>query len=90
MILLEDIELIAFNWNTYSDGKKQKPVVVLCGNKLDEEPSRVVSTAEGQKVANEFNTLFMETSAKTGLNVNEVFIVALKSLPDLQDKELIN
>lgn len=35
--------------------------------------SRAVSTEEGANFANENHLLFIETSAKTGMNVDEVF-----------------
>merc|ERR1719240_760223 len=45
---------------------------VLVGNKLDLEP-RVVSTARGQAVADEYGIPFFETSAQSGQGVDEAF-----------------
>eukprot|EP01119_Soliformovum_irregulare_P016001 TRINITY_DN458_c0_g4_i1.p1 TRINITY_DN458_c0_g4~~TRINITY_DN458_c0_g4_i1.p1 ORF type:complete len:140 (-),score=34.09 TRINITY_DN458_c0_g4_i1:55-474(-) len=44
----------------------------LVGNKID-APNRAVSTAEGEKMAKDLNVLFMETSAKTNVNIAELF-----------------
>ena len=47
-------------------------MIVLVGNKLDDEENRQVSTEEGQMLAKEQGLdekLFIETSAKTGINV---------------------
>ena len=49
-------------------------VVMLVGNKIDLEHRRVVSTEEGQKFAQDHGLLFIETSAKTGHNVEEAFV----------------
>jgi Ras-related protein Rab-2A len=49
-------------------------VIMLIGNKVDLETRRVVSTEEGQKFAQEHGLIFLETSAKTALNVEEAFV----------------
>ncbi len=48
------------------------PLVIL-GNKVDLEEERVVSTEEGKILAKELHCGFMETSAKTGINVRDAF-----------------
>ncbi|KAL8447834.1 hypothetical protein Emed_004129 [Eimeria media] len=45
----------------------------LAGNKTDLVADRVVKTQEAQQFAEEQGIFFMETSAKTGKNVNELF-----------------
>ena len=47
--------------------------LILVGNKCDLEEERVVSTQEGEKLAQELGLTYMETSAKTGENVNDAF-----------------
>eukprot|EP01016_Furgasonia_blochmanni_P045163 TRINITY_DN6333_c0_g1_i5.p1 TRINITY_DN6333_c0_g1~~TRINITY_DN6333_c0_g1_i5.p1 ORF type:complete len:234 (+),score=43.32 TRINITY_DN6333_c0_g1_i5:62-703(+) len=51
---------------------KRAPTVIV-GNKIDLENKRKVPTEDGKKLAQEFDCPFIETSAKTGLNCNEVF-----------------
>lgn len=47
---------------------------ILVGNKADmDESKRAVPTARGQALANEYGIKFFETSAKTNLNVEQVF-----------------
>jgi small GTP-binding protein len=53
-------------------GKEDVPVV-LVGSKCDLADQRQVSTEEGQELAKKLNCPFFETSAKTRLNVDEVF-----------------
>ena len=48
-------------------------VTVLVGNKADREADRRVPRGEGEKLARENNLMFMETSAKTGQGVQEMF-----------------
>lgn len=48
--------------------------VYLVANKLDLVEKRVVSFEEGEALAKEFKTSFMEVSAWSGQNVNESFL----------------
>jgi small GTP-binding protein len=47
--------------------------IVLVGNKCDLEDERVVGKEQGQSLARQWNCAFMETSAKSKINVNEMF-----------------
>ena len=49
-------------------------VIMLIGNKSDLGTKRAVNYEEGEKFANEHGLLFMETSAKTAYNVEQVFL----------------
>ena len=46
---------------------------ILIGNKCDWEDKRVVSTEQGQQLANELGIPFMEVSAKSNINVEKAF-----------------
>jgi len=48
---------------------------MLVGTKNDLENQRVVSTADGKKVAEQCGAFFLETSAKTGQGVEEAFMI---------------
>lgn len=48
--------------------------IMLIGNKCDLSHKRVVSTNEGLQFAKKNGLLFMEVSAKTAHNVDEVMI----------------
>jgi Ras-related protein Rab-8A len=47
--------------------------IILIGNKCDLLDKKVVSTAQGLKLAKEYGLKFFETSAKTNLQVEEAF-----------------
>ena len=51
----------------------QKVIIYIVGNKIDMENQRKVKTEEGQKIAEEYNFPFAETSVKDGININETF-----------------
>ncbi|XP_077002484.1 ras-related protein Rab-41 isoform X2 [Tamandua tetradactyla] len=48
-------------------------VIMLVGNKIDLSDERQISTEEGEEKSREFNVMFIETSAKTGYNVKNLF-----------------
>lgn len=47
--------------------------MILVGNKCDLEDERAVGKDQGMKVARDFNCAFLESSAKSKVNVNEIF-----------------
>jgi len=54
--------------------------VMLIGNKCDLSHRRAVSYEEGEQFAKEHGLVFMEASAKTAQNVEEVIFYALDNL----------
>ena len=55
--------------------------VFLIGNKVDLEESRLVPKEKALQFKKDFDLdLFMETSAKTGLNTQEIFVEAERVL----------
>jgi len=72
----------AKNW--IKELKRQAPaeiVIALAGNKADLNSKRVVETEVAQAYADENGLIFMETSAKTAMNVNDIFFAIAKQLP---------
>uniref|UniRef100_A0A7S3JSL2 Uncharacterized protein n=1 Tax=Aureoumbra lagunensis TaxID=44058 RepID=A0A7S3JSL2_9STRA len=55
-------------------------VVMLIGNKADLEHRRAVSVDEGERFARDHGLIFMETSAKTAMNVERAFIRTADSI----------
>ncbi|KAK2190058.1 hypothetical protein NP493_90g01018 [Ridgeia piscesae] len=77
------------NWITsIQEGIEDGTVLMLLGNKVDllgdSEDGRVVTTKDGAKLADEYDMLFCETSAKSGRGVQES-VRAMASL--LREKE---
>ncbi|XP_058791792.1 ras-related protein Rab-37 isoform X2 [Phymastichus coffea] len=63
-------------------------VIMLLGNKCDCSSERVVRKEEGQRLSNEYKVPFMETSAKTGLNVELAFQAVARELKAKSNKEI--
>jgi GTPase KRas protein len=61
---------------------KDRPKVpfVLVGNKCDLEKDRQVATQEGSQLASSFNAPFYESSAKTRVNVDEIFHAIVREI----------
>jgi len=61
------------NWMKQIEQHASKDVAkVLVGNKSDKE-DKVIDTETGKQLADEYGLDFFETSAKTGLNIAELF-----------------
>lgn len=61
-------------------------IIVLVGNKTDLNDKRQVTTEEGEKKAQEFKVMFIETSAKAGHNVKTLFKRIAQALPGMEDR----
>ena len=63
------------NWITQIKEEASKNVVIyLASNKIDvADDLKVITPEEGQKMAAEYQMPFFETSAKEGININEIF-----------------
>ena len=67
------------------DCKKQSPktvFLILIGNKKDLEDKRQISYDEGEEFARKNNMLFFETSAKTGENIENVFLTSAQKIAE--------
>ena len=54
--------------------------IVLVGNKSDLDDKRQVSYEEGKELAEKNELLFFESSAKDGINVDEIFVNSAKEI----------
>ncbi|XP_071002060.1 ras-related protein Rab-26-like [Oncorhynchus clarkii lewisi] len=69
------------------DYAQQDVVLMLLGNKADATQQRVVKREDGERLAKEFGVPYMETSAKSGLNVELSFTAVAKELKHRSMKE---
>jgi Ras-related protein Rab-1A len=61
-------------------------IKIIIGNKTDIEEKRMVSYKEGKDLANDLGMIFIETSAKTLQNVEDVFVQLVNEIK----KDIIN
>uniref|UniRef100_A0A8D3B3D9 small monomeric GTPase n=1 Tax=Scophthalmus maximus TaxID=52904 RepID=A0A8D3B3D9_SCOMX len=66
---------------------QQDVVLMLLGNKADATHDRVVKREDGERLAKEFGVPFMETSARSGLNVELAFTAVAKELKHRSTKD---
>ncbi|CAH3105471.1 unnamed protein product [Porites lobata] len=59
-------------------------IIMLVGNKTDLSDKRQVTTEEGERKAKELNVMFIETSAKAGYNVKQLFRRVAAALPGME------
>ncbi|CAG2179440.1 unnamed protein product [Oppiella nova] len=57
-------------------------MIALAGNKVDLVDSRVVGELEVEKYVRDNGLIYAETSAKSGLNLNGLFVAMVKQLPE--------
>ncbi|MHA2283843.1 MAG: GTP-binding protein [Promethearchaeota archaeon] len=59
----------------YKEIKSVSPTIslILVSNKIDLTEDRIVSTEEGEEIAKKLDLSYIETSAKTGENINDAF-----------------
>eukprot|EP01125_Pyxidicula_operculata_P007671 TRINITY_DN259_c0_g1_i1.p1 TRINITY_DN259_c0_g1~~TRINITY_DN259_c0_g1_i1.p1 ORF type:complete len:188 (-),score=17.72 TRINITY_DN259_c0_g1_i1:74-637(-) len=58
-----------------------KVPMILVGNKCDLADQRVITTEQGQKLAEKFDCAHIEVSAKTRVNIDEVFCSVVRQIP---------
>ena len=63
-------------------------VIFLAGNKIDLEEKREISYEIGEKLAKELGCTFFEASAKTGVNIDEIFNELAESLDVIYGKNI--
>lgn len=56
-------------------------VIALAGNKIDRDEEREVGAADAKQYADDNSLYFIETSAKTNVNVRELFLAIARQLP---------
>jgi small GTP-binding protein len=59
-------------------------IIVLVGNKTDLNDKREVTTAQGEEEAKKNGLMFIETSAKVGHNVKQLFRRIAQALPGME------
>mmetsp|Transcript_28066 Transcript_28066/g.50271 ORF Transcript_28066/g.50271 Transcript_28066/m.50271 type:complete len:213 (+) Transcript_28066:793-1431(+) len=68
--------------NELSEFGSQTTTSIVIGSKADDEENREVSYTEGKHLAEQHGLAFIETSAVTGLNIDNAFTVPAKQIMD--------
>ncbi|CAF1215478.1 unnamed protein product [Adineta steineri] len=86
LLLLYDVSsIISFNhvrdWlSEIREYAQSDVIIILIANKVDKANDRVVTREMGEKLAKEYEVSYIETSAKTGLNVEFCFKAVSQAL----------
>ncbi|KAL5242980.1 hypothetical protein ACI65C_010390 [Semiaphis heraclei] len=59
-------------------------VKILIGNKCDNKTNREISIKEGQKIAEQYSTLFLEVSSKTNVNIDQLLYTMISKVHELE------
>ncbi|KAJ3600070.1 hypothetical protein NHX12_034022, partial [Muraenolepis orangiensis] len=62
-------------------------IIMLVGNKTDLADKRQITIEEGEQRAKELGVMFVETSAKTGYNVKQLFRRVAAALPGMESMQ---
>jgi small GTP-binding protein len=62
----------------------EMPILYLVGNKADLVDSRKVSVEEAQERADKIGAIYFETSAKTGQNIDELFVSIAEKIKTIE------
>ncbi|KAK7888809.1 hypothetical protein WMY93_024369 [Mugilogobius chulae] len=62
-------------------------IIMLVGNKTDLADKRQITIEEGEQRAKELSVMFIETSAKTGYNVKQLFRRVAAALPGMESMQ---
>ncbi|XP_052800397.1 EF-hand calcium-binding domain-containing protein 4B-like isoform X4 [Mya arenaria] len=80
------------NWmDSVKEGASEDAVLLLLGNKSDlseDDDKKAIKMKDGSHLADEFGTLFYETSALNGENVKESMEAMARLLKDKEDKQI--
>jgi len=76
------------NWIAQiKESANQNVIIYLVGNKIDvKDEDRCVKTEDGKKLAEEFKLPFFESSAKNGININEIFEQIVENIDEVYSK----
>ena len=66
--------------NEIKEEISEKVSIVLVANKIDNIAERKISKEQGEKLANDYEVAFFETSAKTGEGVNESVLYLVQKI----------
>ena len=67
------------------DSTQKNNCKVLVGNKCDLNDNRLITEEEGKKLAEDYDMIFFEASAKTAKNINEIFNSLLIKMANLEN-----
>lgn len=62
------------------DARGPEGLIILVGNKTDEDEKRKVTLKDAEAKAEELEVKFVETSARTGENISKIFRIAATEL----------
>eukprot|EP01129_Flabellula_baltica_P007806 TRINITY_DN3050_c0_g1_i1.p1 TRINITY_DN3050_c0_g1~~TRINITY_DN3050_c0_g1_i1.p1 ORF type:complete len:211 (+),score=45.24 TRINITY_DN3050_c0_g1_i1:49-681(+) len=84
----ESFENIGIWMDEIQEDRRDEVIMILVGNKTDLEENRVIPTEQGRQKAEDMGMMFIESSAKTGDNINALFYKIAAALPGIESTEI--
>ncbi|KAJ5069767.1 ras-related protein rab-5c [Anaeramoeba ignava] len=78
---------IAKDWILEMKSQPNDIIIILVGNKSDLSEQREIKRKEAQKLADQYQILFLETSARTGEYIQELFFRIAELMPKNSNQE---
>jgi len=81
----DSFENVKYWVNELRESQSGPAVIAIVGNKLDLEDKRKVNRIQAENYANSCDCIYKEASARTGINIRDIFTAVAERVPSSDD-----